>query len=147
MFHVQVTLNANFSGAAPIVTFQEQGPFTDSSPQDKCARILGYSYSAPSSTEHTWRLVLAPEAAAITDAVCIVLEDNALTGEPGTFFTVPCGRDGIIVPRRYGIEAVAQPPPQALAGGGAPYMLFFETSGLDAEGVFHCWYEIGSTQG
>jgi hypothetical protein len=148
MFHVQITLAAgDFVETSPVVTFVEGGPLTDASADDVAARILGYSFSAPTSTALTWRLALVPSAAVdIRDPTAIVLEDNLLTGVAGTFFARTCGRDGIIVPRRSGIEAIVQPP-ATVNFSGETYVLKFETAGMDADGCFHCWYEVGSTQG
>lgn len=146
MFYVRITLNAaNFSAASPVVTFSESMPLEPQFPSDICARILGYSYYAPGSDPHTWSLFLAPAAAAPT-AHRILLEDNNGPNDvAGTYFTVPCGRDGIIVPRRFGIESVVQPPAGAV-GSGETYQLFFETAGaVAADACFTCWYELGST--
>lgn len=147
MFMVEIILAADFVDTSPVCTFMEQGPLRDTSPPDKCARILGYNFSAPTSTELTWRLALVPSAAVdIRDASAIVLEDNVLVGQAGTFFTKWCGRDGLIVPRQYGIFDNVQPPVNT-DFGGETFVLKFETSGMDAEGCFRVWYEIGSTQG
>lgn len=147
MFHVAITLAANFADATPVVTFTEQGPLRDTSPPDMCARILGYAFNAPTNADLTWRLALVPSAAVdIRDASSIALEDNVIAGVAGTFFGKWCGRDGLIVPRQYGIFDNVQPPVNT-DFGGETFVLKFETVGLTTEAVFRCWYEIGWTQG
>lgn len=150
MFDVLITIAVDFVQTSPVCTFVEDGPLRDTSPADMCARILGYSFSSPGSNPVTWRLALVPSAAVdIRDSTAIVLADNALVGEPGTFFSRTCGRDGIVVPRRNGIVAVAQPipTPPATLFSGATWVLKFETTDMSEEGTFHVWYEVGSTQG
>lgn len=116
---------AQFSAAAAIVTFLEDGQLT-SQPPNKAARILGYSYNSL-GTAATVNLRLAP-AAGVAANLEIPLETPASAVNS---FTNICGPGGLVVPRT------------AMAGGGVSFVVLFSTVGKDDAGTFRLWYAIG----
>lgn len=149
MFEVEVTLAAaaQFSAATPIVTFEERSPLNGTPlpyGPEMAPVILGYSYSALGDA-HTATLVLARAAGAAAN-LQIPLED---TGVALNSFSFLCGvGGGIVVPRRIGFEATAQPPVAAdLVQGGEPWVVLFSTVGKTGNATFKLRYAIVNVGG
>lgn len=149
-----ITVKIELAGAAqyvatsPVVTFQEVINI-NAQPPSVTARIIGYAYNV-AGTANDARLVLTPPGSASGTDEDIILE-NRLTSasEAVNNFTSPCGPGGVVVPRRYGIEATSQPP--ALPGDGIAsaetYQVFFSTALKDGDGTFYLWYAIDGLEG
>ena len=142
---VRLLAAAQFVSTSPIVTFREVslGPF----PVNYAARIIGYSYNSAGNAQDV-RLVLTPRTVATGGDQDIILEER--TGVPNRVnsFTEACGPEGIVVPRRYGLEAVAQPPVTADAVTvGEIYDVFFSTFFKTGDGTFTLWYQIEQLSG
>lgn len=133
-----------FVSTSPIATFSELTGI-NTSPPSAVARIMGYSYNAGAGAAHAVRLVMTPSNATTGGDEDIILEDRASVTSVGNF----CGPSGIVVPRRYGLEATAQPPasPADTIISAETYQLFFSTTGKAADATFYVWYQIEGLDG
>jgi len=140
VFRVQVRLGGatQFSAATPIVTFQEGTGINGQLAPDQAARIMGYAYNSQGAA-HTVRLVLAAAAGGNADEEIILEAPSAAVNS----FTQLCGPDGLVVPRRFGIESVAQPPVGTVTSAQT-FVALFSTVGKAAAATFSLWYKVGS---
>lgn len=140
---IEIPTVTQYVATSPVVTFREVIDI-NAHPPSVTARIIGYSYNVGGAANDA-RLVLTPAGSATGTDEDIILE-NRLTAnsEAVNSFTDACGPQGRVVPRRYGIEATAQPP--ALPADGVTsaetYQVFFSTLLKDANGTFYLWYVI-----
>lgn len=145
MFQVEITIaGANdFSAASAITGFVDAGNPAPTNPS-YAPKIIGYSYASLGAA-HTWSLVLAP-AAGLAANLSSPLE--LPPAQAGNTFARTCGKEGIVVPRRFGLFAAAQPPvPADLVTTNVPYVLLFSTTGKADDGTFRVWYDWGPTGG
>ncbi len=125
---LRLTGATEFSAASPIATFLEGGGLA-SLGAEYHAVIKSYDYNAPTATAHTLNLTLRPPWSANADEQIILEAPTAAANS----FTKICGpQGGIVVPRRFRLEATSQPT----SGGtisltGDSYELFFFTTGKD----------------
>jgi len=136
-----------FVSTSPVCTFNEFVAL-NGMPTDVNARIVGYSYTTTGAA-HDLRVVLTPPTFATGGAADIILENRlAANSEEVSEVTQICGPDGLVVPRRYGIEATAQPFTIASAVSAATtYQLFVSTAAKAAAGTFYIWYRIDGLDG
>ncbi len=140
---IQIAGVTQYSAATPAVTFREVIDI-NAHPPSVTARIIGYSYNVAGAANDV-RLVLTPAGSASGTDEDLILE-NRLTSasEAVNNLISACGPSGRVVPRRYGIEATAQPP--ALPGDGVvsgeTYQVFLSTLLKDDDGTFYLWYVI-----
>ena len=119
-----------------MVTFREATD-VNAMPPNYAAHIMGYAYNSEGAA-HTVRLVMAPGVAGNADEE-ILLEAPTSTLSS---FTNLCGSDGIIVPRIFGLNDVAQPP-AVTTTVGTTYQVLFSTTDKDGAATFSLWYKIG----
>ena len=142
---VRIAGAVDFVATSPIVTFREVslGPF----PVNYTARIVGYSYNSIGNAQDV-RLVMTPRATATGGDQDIILESKVGVPNRVNSFAEVCGPGGIVVPRRYGLEATAQPPVTAdLVTVGEIYEVFFSTLNKSNDGTFYLWYQIEQLSG
>ena len=144
---VEIAGANEFLSSSPIVTFTEVLNNLNDLPPSVNPRIVGYSYNSAGAA-HNVRLVLTPPGSTTGGAEDIPLEIQAGADTVNSFGNF-CGPEGIVVPRRYGLESTSQPPavPGDAVTSGETYQVFFSTNGKADDGTFYLWYQIDGLDG
>ena len=145
LFTVAVRLPGvtQFSGATPVVTFQEYSNLNAQAP-NVTAKLVGYSYNAGGTPVHDATLTLRRPGGANADEFILLEERLAANSGAVNSFSELCGEDGTVVPRQFGLFAAAQPPVIGdLVSTGETYQLFLVTAAKNGSATFTAWYSIG----
>lgn len=146
MFRISLRLTGatQFVATSAIATFQEVVA-GDTYGVEWAAVIKWYEYNSQGSA-HTVNLTLRPTWNSNADEQMVLEAPTDAVNN----FTYACGpTGGIVVPRRYGIEATAQPVAPGFTAALTSYNLYFTTVGKDNAATLalgYQWERVGGAQ-